>query len=116
MEALNLHCPSCGAIVDVPDGIDTFYCSHCGTKLLISGQDSETLNAKVRLKIAEKKLDLEYKDKELKRQHELEKNRQTQTLFLVLLVMIFIVISIFMFLVNQGWFSWSWMIRKTLGF
>ena len=54
MEVLKMHCPSCGASVDIQDGIDTFYCSHCGTKLLVSGQDKDTLNAKVTLRIAEK--------------------------------------------------------------
>ena len=92
MEALNLHCPSCGAIVDVPDDIDTFYCSHCGTKLIISGQDKNTLDAKVRLRIAEKKL--EYDDKERARRFELDKKKhEDKDLLLTLIVVAIIVIG-----------------------
>lgn len=116
MEVLKLHCPSCGAMVDVPDDIDTFYCSHCGTKLMVSGQDKDTLDAKVRLRIAEKKLDLEYADKQKKREHELKAERQgTYTLFAIF-IFLFITLGVILFLISKGWFSWSWMIRKTLGF
>lgn len=92
MEALNLHCPSCGAIVDIPDDIDTFYCSHCGTKLIISGQDKNTLDAKVRLRIAEKKL--EYDEKERARRFELDKKKhEDKDLLLTLIVVAIIVIG-----------------------
>ena len=91
MEAFNLHCPSCGAIVDVPDDIDTFYCSHCGTKLIISGQDKNTLDAKVRLRIAEKKL--EYDDKERARRFELDKKKhEDKDLRLTLIVVAAIIL------------------------
>ena len=116
MEVLKLHCPSCGAILDVPDDIDTFYCSHCGTKLLISGQDKNTLDAKVRLRVAEKKLDLEYADKQRKREHQLKQERQTIVTLLIITVVVFIGLAIMFSLMNKGYFSWSWMIRKTLGF
>lgn len=92
MEAFNLHCPSCGAIVDIPDDIDTFYCSHCGTKLIISGQDKNTLDAKVRLRIAEKKL--EYDDKERARRFELDKKKhEDKDLLLTLIIVAIIVIG-----------------------
>jgi len=90
MEVLKLHCPSCRAILDVPDDIDTFYCSHCGTKLLVSGQDKNTLDAKVRLRVAEKKLDLEYADKEKQRQYKLVKEKRDNTMLLVIMGLMFV--------------------------
>lgn len=96
MEAFNLHCPSCGAIVDVPDDIDTFYCSHCGTKLIISGQDKNTLDAKVRLRIAEKRL--EYDDKERARRFELDKKKHEDKDLLLTLIVVTAIILIGNFL------------------
>lgn len=99
MEVLKLHCPSCGAMVDVPDDIDTFYCSHCGTKLLVSGQDKDTLDAKVRLRIAEKKLDLEYADKELERKHKAEQEKRDDITIFIVMAMLFVMgIVIFNFM------------------
>lgn len=94
MEILKLHCPSCGAMVDVPDDIDSFYCSHCGTKLIVSGQDKDTLDAKVRLRIAEKKLDLEYADKELERKHKTEQDKRDNRVMLLIIVLLFIACAV----------------------
>lgn len=102
MEVLKLHCPSCGATVDVPDDIDTFYCSHCGTKLLVSGQDKDTLDAKVRLRIAEKKLDLEYTDKELERKHKAEQEKRDYKVMLILIAIMLIMGTFLLYFVRHS--------------
>ena len=115
MEVLNLHCPSCGAIVDIPDGLDTFYCSHCGTKLMVSGQDKNTLDAKVRLRIAEKKLDLEYKDKELERLHKAEQDKRDSRELLLIFVFLFISLGVILLLMKSGFFSLRNMLKMWFG-
>lgn len=115
MEVLKMHCPSCGASVDVQNGIDTFYCSHCGTKLLVSGQDKDTLNAKVTLRIAEKKLDLEYEDKERQRQYEFEKEKYGNKTLLVSTLIMLVFLLLIVILLNSGFFSWKNIFRMWFG-
>ena len=115
MEVLKMHCPSCGASVDVQDGIDTFYCSHCGTKLLVSGQDKDTLNAKVTLRIAEKKLDLEYADREKERQYKLEQNRRENIAAILIAIGTIALLAVILLLANSGFFSWKNIFRMWFG-
>ncbi len=116
MNFYKLHCPSCGAMIDVNADIDTFYCTYCGTKLIVSGQDKDTLDAKVRLRIAEKKLDLEYADKEKERHYKLEQDKQNSKHMLVAAIFVAILCAILLILLNSGFFSWRNMIKMTFGF
>lgn len=50
MKIVKLICPHCGATLSVGDGIDSFYCQFCGGKILLTGQDKNTIDAKVKLK------------------------------------------------------------------
>ena len=50
MDQYVLRCKSCGAQLDIEDGIDTFFCKYCGHKIILSGQDKEALNVKARIK------------------------------------------------------------------
>lgn len=43
----SLKCPACGADLDPTGRIDVMYCEYCGTKILLDGQDADTLKAKV---------------------------------------------------------------------
>ena len=115
MEVLKMHCPSCGASIDVEDGLDTFYCSHCGTKLLVSGQDKDTLNAKVTLRIAEKKLDLEYEEKEKQRRYALEKEKHDEKSLLIHFLIMGIFVIGLLLLLNSGFFSWKNIFRMWFG-
>lgn len=45
-----LKCPNCDANLEITDGLDTFYCKHCGCKIILDGQSNATINAKVRIK------------------------------------------------------------------
>ena len=53
MEFVKLKCPSCGADLNVDNGLDTFFCQYCGAKILLHGQNSDTLQAKAKVKIVE---------------------------------------------------------------
>ena len=55
MKMVKLICPHCGATLSVGDGIDSFYCQFCGGKILLTEQDKNTIDAKVKLKEFEHK-------------------------------------------------------------
>lgn len=59
MEVHQLKCPNCNANLEVEDNLDTFYCKYCEAKLLVTGQDSSTIRAKVEIRKAEIDADLE---------------------------------------------------------
>lgn len=63
MEFHQLKCSNCGAVLDVEDGLDTFYCKYCGSKVIVSGQDPAAIHAKAEIKKAQ--LDNEYREQEL---------------------------------------------------
>ena len=63
MKTITLGCPSCNAILKTEDGIDTFYCIHCGHKIFLDGLSEASINAKVRIK--EMKHKEVIKDKEI---------------------------------------------------
>ena len=51
----SVTCPSCGATLDVDDGIDTFFCKYCGTKVILQNQSKATIKAKETVKKLEHK-------------------------------------------------------------
>ena len=50
MNLFTLECPHCKAALDVEDGLDTFYCKYCGSKLIVEGMSGDSLDARVRLR------------------------------------------------------------------
>lgn len=71
MELKQMKCPNCHADLDIDDSLDTFFCKYCGTKLYIDGQTSELIEAKTKVKLADKAIEL---DRERHRQ-EMEKKQ-----------------------------------------
>lgn len=61
MELKSLFCPNCGAGLEVEDGLDTFFCKYCGSKILLEGQSKAAYDAKVRVKRMEHKERLQEK-------------------------------------------------------
>ena len=55
MQMVKLICPHCGATLSIENGIDSFYCQYCGGKILLTGQDKNIIDAKVKLKEFEHK-------------------------------------------------------------
>jgi DNA-directed RNA polymerase subunit RPC12/RpoP len=79
MRLVALQCPSCAASLEIEDGIDTCYCSYCGFKIIMDGQSTESVKAKVRLKQMEHEerlKDKEFAQERYKIQHEAKESRR----------------------------------------
>lgn len=50
MEYKVLQCPNCGATLSIEDGLDTFFCQYCGTKVMFEGQSDAAYEARTRVK------------------------------------------------------------------
>ena len=100
MEFIQLKCPSCQASLEIEDTLDTCFCKYCGNRIVIADLGKDLIDAKTKLKLADKQLELE---KERHRQ-ELEKKKlefkQASPIFCILAAMAFF--SIFMlFMLNK---------------
>lgn len=60
MQILQMRCPNCNAELKVDDGIESFYCQYCGTRIILDGQSDAVIRAKARLKTLDKVGDLQY--------------------------------------------------------
>lgn len=77
MEFLKLECPNCHAQLNIENGLDTFFCQYCGSKIILSGQNPEIVRAKVEMhktdteaELTELRLQKEYELKQLKEKNE----------------------------------------------
>lgn len=102
MEMLQLRCPNCNAVLELDDSIGTTcFCMHCGTKILLDGQDKNVLDAKLRMQELNNeklKIEKEYEEKDKKREEEKQNNKAawlTIGVSLGLLLLIAAVILIF---------------------
>ena len=50
MKMMRLKCPHCDADLETKDGLDTFYCTYCGGKIMIEGMSKQAYKAKVSFK------------------------------------------------------------------
>jgi DNA-directed RNA polymerase subunit RPC12/RpoP len=85
MEFIQLKCPNCQATLDAEDTLDTIFCKYCGTRIVVADQSKDIIEAKTKLKMADKQLEME---KERHRQ-EMEKkefeNRESNKIMYILL-------------------------------
>ena len=85
MEFIQLKCPNCQATLDAEDTLDTIFCKYCGTRIVVADQSKDIIEAKTKLKMADKQLEME---KERHRQ-EMEKkefeNRESNKVMYILL-------------------------------
>ena len=72
-----MKCPNCGADLDVEDGIDSFFCKYCGTKIVLDGQSDAAIKAKATVKVADKDVELREKRYAQKR-YEMEKEEERE--------------------------------------
>ena len=108
MQMVKLVCPHCGATLSIENVIDTFYCQYCGRKIMLTGQDKKTINAKVKLKEFEHRERLQqnqqaYQERVQKRnqKHELEKmEAKGQALFLFGIAAILLVVGIILLILK----------------
>lgn len=50
MNMISLNCPNCNGELEVEDGLDTFFCKYCGSKIVLSGQSDAAYRAKTFIK------------------------------------------------------------------
>lgn len=77
MKLQSLKCPNCDAVLEIEDGIDTFFCKYCGNKIVLTDMSAASYNAKVQVKA------MEHKERMLDKKHEqeryiLDKEEQTE--------------------------------------
>ena len=70
MKIVQMKCPNCKATLDVQNGIDTFFCTYCGTPLMLDGQSKTAIKARVRLK------EMEHEERVQDRRYEHEERTQ----------------------------------------
>lgn len=47
---ITVKCPHCGSSLNVDDGLDTFYCQYCGTKIVMTDLSDAAYEAKTKIK------------------------------------------------------------------
>lgn len=50
MEPISIACPNCGAPIIPVDGLDTFYCAHCGYGIHMHGMTNAAYRARIKVK------------------------------------------------------------------
>lgn len=88
MNLFTLECPHCKAALDVEDGLDTFYCKYCGSKLIVEGMSGDSLDARVRLREMEHEerlQDAKYEYKRFKKLHKAKEERSNSRFVLLVL-------------------------------
>lgn len=68
MKFVQLRCPNCNANLEIESTLDTCYCQYCGTKIMLTEQDDNVINAKVRMY----EIDAETERKRDQLEHELK--------------------------------------------
>lgn len=101
MNFVQMKCPNCGADLEIENGIDSFYCKYCGTKILLEGQDEETLKAKRHAKTMDSLKDMQ-KEYHEDRQRREEENRKNSWTAMKMLIIWFAIMLLYMFLKKQG--------------
>ena len=92
MELFTMRCPNCGADLEVENGIDSFYCKYCGTKVIATGQTDAAIRAKADIKLAEMVIKRERQQQE----HE-ERKRQQSNKAIILTFLLFVVFWLIMY-------------------
>ena len=67
MKMITLRCPNCGASLEIDNGIDTFFCMHCGHKIIMAHMDKEAIKARVKIK------NMEHQERLVDKQHQHER-------------------------------------------
>ena len=87
-----LKCPNCGATLSIENGLDTFFCTYCGTKLISDGQSDVAIRAKADIILANKALEKERQQQEYeerKRKFELASEIKVYLLVIGSMILLF---------------------------
>ena len=88
MEFVQMKCPNCGADLEVENGLDSFYCKYCGTKIILSGQSSAAYFTKTASQIVNRLLDQREAAREEKRRIEEQNNKDAMKVLIGIAVFI----------------------------
>lgn len=96
MEFHQLKCPNCNATLEIEDGIDTFFCKYCGTKILVDGQSDAKVQAKADVRKAE--IELEKQKAEYEHEYKIREqmNKQSKSFMVIsgIIFFVFLVIAL----------------------
>lgn len=91
MNMIQLKCPNCGADLEVEDGLDSFFCKYCGTKIVLEDQSPAAYTAKTVKHIADRLLD----QREARRLQEIEDkkkhDKEVNMIMIVGIILIFLI-------------------------
>lgn len=76
MNLFQMKCPNCGADLNVEDGLESFFCQYCGTRIVLEGQSDAALKAKSRIKTMDKLGDMQKEYHEYRRVREIQKEKE----------------------------------------
>ena len=102
MELKSLNCPNCSAVVQIPDGVDRFFCTYCGSQIQIDdGKITIDLNANIKLDqrytdVARVK-ELDLQEQERKRQEDQQRIETKRKIYCILTLLISIAVYFFGF-------------------
>ena len=107
MEFLKLECPNCHAQLNIENGIDTFFCQYCGSKIILSGQNPEIVRAKVEMHKTntfadlekaklQHEMDMKKFDAEQKERNRIDEKKSAMQVFFICLIL-FIAVMIFLY-------------------
>lgn len=77
MKLQSLKCPNCDAVLEIEDGIDTFFCKYCGNRIVLTDMSDASYNAKVQVKAMEHQERMQDKKYEQER-YKMEKKEQSK--------------------------------------
>lgn len=100
MEFIQMKCPNCNADLEVDEGIDSFYCKYCGTKILVEGQSKHVVNAKAKIHMMDKLGDMQkehYRDRAEREQRNNEESDKAMRSLLIIIV----VLGILLYLISK---------------
>ena len=93
---IKVTCPHCGSNLTVDDGLDTFYCQYCGTKIMMDGLSEAAYKAKTKVKdmqhqevMQDKKIDLK-KFKINAENEQRDKDRKSKKHYLIFIFALFL--------------------------
>lgn len=72
MKLLQMKCPNCNADLQIDDGLESFFCQYCGTKIILEGQSDAAIRAKAKLKALDKVGEMQ----KTHHQHRMERKEQ----------------------------------------
>lgn len=105
MKMITLRCPNCGASLEIDNGIDTFFCMHCGHRIIMENMNKEVIKARVKLKGMEhdeRLIDKYHQHERYKIENENKKDRRLWGVLIGGWILIMLIIGVIIVIGNNG--------------